>query len=61
MSEVVAPFVVTLRIPNRGRLMVDDGRRVSINVSSLILTQTIIMYMILFFLELTVPGGECCI
>ena len=41
VSEVVAPFVVTLRIPNRGRLMVDDGRRVSINVSSL--TSTIFL------------------
>ena len=41
VSEVVAPFVVTLRIPNRGRLMVDDGRRVSINVSSL--TSTVVL------------------
>ncbi|CAI8015195.1 hypothetical protein GBAR_LOCUS9445 [Geodia barretti] len=30
MSEVAAPFIVTLRIPNRGRLMVDDRRAVSI-------------------------------
>ena len=45
MSEVVAPFVVTLRIPNRGRLIVDDGRRVSINVSSL--TSTIFLEKLL--------------
>jgi hypothetical protein len=30
MSEVAGPFIVTLRIPNRGRLMVDDRRAVSI-------------------------------
>ena len=32
VSEVAAPFVVTLRIPNRGRLMVDDSRIISIKV-----------------------------
>ena len=34
MSEVAGPFIVTLRIPNRGRLMVDDRRIVSIKVCS---------------------------
>ena len=33
-SEIVAPFVITLRLPNRGRLMVNDQRIVSIKVSS---------------------------
>ncbi|CAI8019803.1 hypothetical protein GBAR_LOCUS11864 [Geodia barretti] len=32
VSEVAASFIVTLRIPNRGRLMVDDHRAVSIKV-----------------------------
>lgn len=29
-SEIAAPFVVTLRVPNRGRMMVDDRRSVSL-------------------------------
>ena len=53
MSEVVAPFVVTLRIPKRGHLMVDDDRRVSINVSSSILKQTICTFCLFFRTQCT--------
>ena len=33
-SEIVAPFIITLRLPNRGRLMVSNQRSISIKVSS---------------------------
>ena len=66
MSEVAAPFIVTLRIPNRGRLMVDDRRAMYIKVCSLrktALTQTSITFHVPQCRQLPPPPPSlfCCV
>ena len=36
-AEIAAPWVVSLKIPNRGRVMVDDRQKVSVQVNTLVL------------------------
>ena len=35
VAEIAAPWVVCLKIPNRGRVMVDDRRMISIKVGNI--------------------------
>ena len=42
-AEIAAPWVVSLKVPNRGRVMVDERKKVSLQVYSLVLLLDILL------------------